>query len=444
MSGVAGGVDRAPAWLAIAVRGVLSELTSVERGLLLDRRTREEPGVRDAVRQIVADVCARGDAALRDMARDYDGVELSDLEVPRARWDAAVDALSAPVRDALERAASNLERFHAAGLPGDVTLETEPGVSLTRRFAPVDRAGVYAPGGLAAYPSSVLMGAVAARAAGVREVVVCSPPGPTGAPPQAVLAAAAIAGASRLFAVGGAGAVAAMAFGTESVPRCAAVVGPGNRWVTEAKRQVAGEVIIDSPAGPSEVLVVAESGASAQLIAAELLAQAEHDPDAAVAFVTPSGLLLDAVELELEAQVAGAPRRDVIESALAGRGALLLARDLDEALDFAEAYAAEHLALYTKSPERDALRVPSAGTVCLGDPSSVVFGDYLTGANHVLPTAGWARSRSCLSALTFLRSWNVQQLTAEAASRLSLATEALALEEGLPSHAAAARLRGVR
>jgi histidinol dehydrogenase len=258
-----------------------------------------------------------------------------------------------------------------------------------------------------------------------------------------VLAAAATAGAARLFAVGGAGAVAAMAFGTESIPRCSAVVGPGNRWVTEAKRQIAGEVIIDSPAGPSEVLVVAESGASAQLVAAELLAQAEHDPDAAVALVTPSGLLLDAVEIELEAQVAGAPRRDVIESALAGRGALLLARDLDEALDFAEAYAAEHLALYTHAPERDALRVRSAGTVCLGEPSSVVFGDYLTGANHVLPTAGWARSRSGLSALTFLRSWNVQRLTAEAAARLSLATEALALEEGLPSHAAAARLRGL-
>jgi histidinol dehydrogenase len=429
--------------LSVAVRGALSELSAEQRALLLDRRAREEPSVRDEVRRIIDDVCARGDAALREMARLYDRVELEALEVPRRAWDAARDALDAPVREALERAASNIERFHSAGLPSDVTLETEPGVLLTRRYAPVERAGVYAPGGRAAYPSSVLMGVVAARAGGVREVIVCSPPDATGSPPRAVLAAAAVAGASRLFAIGGAGAVAAMAFGTASVPRCAAVVGPGNRWVTEAKRQIAGDVIIDSPAGPSEVLVVAESGASAQMIAAELVAQAEHDPDAAVGFVTPSGLLLEAVEMELEAQVAGAPRRDVIEAALAGRGALLLARDLDEALAFAEAYAPEHLAVYTKAPERDAARVRSAGTVCLGEPSSVVFGDYLSGANHVLPTAGASRSRSGLSALTFLRSWTVQQLTAEAASRLSLATEALALEEGLPSHGAAARLRGL-
>jgi len=323
-----------------------------------------------------------------------------------------------------------------------VIVETEPGVRLTRRFAPLERVGVYAPGGRAAYPSSVLMGVVAARAAGVGEVIVCSPPGPEGEPPVAVLAALAIAGADRLFALGGAGAVAAMAFGTESVPRCDAVVGPGNRWVDEAKRQVAGEVLIDAPAGPSEVLVVAEEGADPGRVAAELVAQAEHDPDAAVVLVTTSPELLAAVEEALARQVAAAPRRDTVLAALATRGALLLADDLDQALAFARAYAPEHLALYTGDPAGDLAAVPTAGTVFLGEASAVAFGDYLTGANHVLPTAGASRSWSGLSALTFLRSWTVQEVTPEAARALAGDAGTLAEAEGLPAHAAAARLRG--
>jgi histidinol dehydrogenase len=232
-----------------------------------------------------------------------------------------------------------------------------------------------------------------------------------------------------------------MAFGTESVPRCAAVVGPGNRWVVEAKRQVAGEVRIDAPAGPSEVLVVADGDASAERVAAELLAQAEHDADAAVALVTPSESLLRAVEEALLRQLAVAPRREIAEAALASRGALVRARDLGEALDFAESYAPEHLALHTRTAARDAGRIRSAGTIFVGADSSVAFGDYLTGANHVLPTAGASRSWSALSAHTFLRAYTVQEVTTEAAARLAEATETLALAEGLPAHAAAARMR---
>jgi histidinol dehydrogenase len=376
------------------------------------------------------------------MARTFDRVELDSLELPRRRWDSAASSLDPAVREALQRAARNIELFHRAQLPPEVTVETEPGVRLTQRFAPLARVGVYAPGGSAAYPSSVLMGVVAARAAGVDDVVVCSPPGRTGAPPDSVLAAAAIGGATRLFALGGAGAIAAMAFGTESVPRCAAVVGPGNRWVVEAKRQVAGEVRIDAPAGPSEVLVVADEGADAERVAAELIAQAEHDPDAAVALATPSESLLRAVEEALLRQLAVAPRREVAEAALASRGALLLARDLGEALDFADQYAPEHLALHTRTAARDAERILSAGTIFLGAESSVAFGDYLTGANHVLPTAGASRSWSTLSAHTFLRAYTVQEITSAAAERLAEATQALALAEGLPAHAAAARMRG--
>jgi histidinol dehydrogenase len=257
-----------------------------------------------------------------------------------------------------------------------------------------------------------------------------------------VLAAAALAGATRLFAAGGAGAIAAMAYGTATVPRCAAVVGPGNRWVLEAKRQIAGEVVIDAPAGPSEVLVVAEAGAAdPERVAAELVAQAEHDPDAAVVLVTPSASLLAEVRAALDRQVAATPRRRTVAAALAGGGALLLTRDLDEALAFAEAYAAEHLALYTRDPAADLARITSAGTVFLGDAASVAFGDYVTGANHVLPTAGAARSHSGLSTLTFMRSFTWQRVTPAAAAGLAPVVADLARAENLPAHAEAALLR---
>lgn len=427
----------------IAVEGDVAGLSDAQRRLLLQRRPSDEGDVQAATRDLLARVRRDGDAALFDFARRFDGVTLPALEVPRECWGEALESLDADVTAALSRAARNIEAFHRAQIPADVELEVEPGVRLGRVFVPLEAVGVYAPGGRAAYPSSVLMGVVPARAAGVGEIVVCSPPGPDGLPSAVVQAAAAIGGATRLFAVGGAGAVGAMAFGTASVPRCAAVVGPGNRWVLEAKRQVAGEVIIDSPAGPSEVLVVADEGcAPPRWLAAELVAQAEHDPDAAVAFVTTSPSLLEAVRRELAAQVARAPRADVVREALATCGALLLARNHDEMLAFTEAYAAEHLSLCTRDPHADRRRIRTAGTVFLGGPSSVAYGDYMTGANHVLPTAGTARSFSGLGVLDFLRSYTWQELTPEAAADMAGPVAALAEAEGLPGHAAAVRLRG--
>ncbi|HEX9887251.1 MAG TPA: histidinol dehydrogenase [Longimicrobiales bacterium] len=423
------------------MKGRIAELTPEQRAVLMERRPADEPEIQDSVRGILADVVRRGNQALLEMASRFDGVELHALEVPRAAWNRALDALDPEVRSALERAARNIEAFHRAQVPEELILETEPGVRLGRRYVPLDVVGVYAPGGRAAYPSSVLMGVVPARTAGVRDIVVCSPPGPGGLPPGAVLAAAALAGADRLFAVGGAGAVAAMAYGTASIPRCDAVVGPGNRWVIEAKRQVAGRVVIDSPAGPSEVLVVADATADPELLAAELVAQAEHDPDAAVALVTTSPELLNAVSESLARQVRRAPRRDVIETALARRGALLLADDRAEALAFARDYAPEHLALYTTAPMDDLAEVPTAGTAFLGPASSVAHGDYLTGANHVLPTAGTSRSFSGLSALHFLRSYTWQEVSPEAAAGLAEDVAVLAGAEGLPGHGDAARLR---
>ena len=425
----------------IAVRGRLADLTPAERSLLLDRRPADEPEVRAQVAGLLAQVRARGDAALVEMAKRFDRVELTALEVPRARWENALVALDESVRAALERAAKNIATFHRAQLPAELTVEVEPGVWLGRRFGPLTAVGVYAPGGRASYPSSVLMGVVPARVAGVEEIVVCSPPGPEGTPPPAVLAAAALAGATRVFALGGAGAVGAMAFGTATVPRCDAVVGPGNRWVLEAKRQVAGEVRIDSPAGPSELLVVADETADADLIAAELVAQAEHDPDAAVALVTTHGPLMEAVAAALGRRIAAAPRREVVAAALATRGALLVADSVADALRFTDAYAPEHLLVLTRDAAADATRVRTAGTIFIGPGSAVAFGDYMTGANHVLPTAGSGRSFSGLSALDFLRSWTFQDVTPAAARALAADTACLAEAEGLPGHAAAARLR---
>ena len=428
--------------VSLAVDALLSELSGAQRARLLDRRPEGEAELRDQVADILADVRSRGDEALREMARRYDGVELDELEVPRERWKEALEATDPGVREALEQAARNVEIFHKAQVPDRVEVAVSDGVTLGRDTVPVSRAGVYVPGGRAAYPSSVVMGVVPARAAGVREVVVCSPPGPDGLPPRAVLAACAVSGADRLFALGGAGAIGALVFGTGSVPRVDVVVGPGNRWVTEAKRQIAGEVPIDGPAGPSEVLVVAEEGAAdAVFVAGELVAQAEHDPDAAVAFVTPSESLLDEVRLALAREVEATPRRTVVEDALRANGALLLARDLEEALSFADDYAPEHLALYTRDPRRDLGAVRNAGTVFLGEPATVAFGDYMTGANHVLPTGGRARSFSGLSTEHFLRSFTWQEITAEGARHLSDPVRRLAEAEGLPAHARAAALR---
>ena len=427
--------------MTVAVRARLDALTGEDETKLFDRGRAADPDVVRSVSETIADVRARGDAALGDAALRYDGVSLDALEVPRAAWAAAADRLDPDVRAALAGAADAIARFHAAQLPTALEVEVRPGVRLGRRADPLGRVGVYAPGGRAAYPSSVLMGVVPAKVAGVPEVVVCSPPGPHGRPPDAVLAASHIAGADRLFALGGAGAIAALAYGTATVPRVDKVVGPGNAYVTEAKRQLTGAIAIDCPAGPSEVLIIADASADAALIALEMVAQAEHDPDAAAVLVTTDERQLPAVAAALERAVARAPRRDIIAASLAARGALLHAASPDEAIAFANRYAPEHLLVLLANPRACLAQVRSAGTVFLGEASSVVFGDYTTGANHVLPTAGLARAYSGLSTHDFLRWTTYQELTAAGAQALAAPTAALATAEGLPGHAEAARRR---
>lgn len=423
------------------VRGPLSGLEPAAVTHLLERDLGDEGRVGDLVAELIDEVRARGDDALMDMAERFDGVKLDALEVPREAWDEALAGLSDLVRTALERAARNIRTFHAAQVPGEVSVEVEPGVRVTRVSVPVERAGVYAPGGRAAYPSSVLMGVVPARAAGVREVVVCSPPGPDGRPPAEVLAACAIGGADRLFAIGGAGAVAALAYGTGSVPRVDAIVGPGNRWVTEAKAQVAGDVVIDSPAGPSEVLVLADDTADPWLVATELMAQAEHDPDAACVLVTTSERVAQETEVALTRQLTGTSRAEICRQAFAAAGAILTADSLDEAIDFTVRWAPEHLSVMTADAAAVARRVPTAGTTFVGGFASVAYGDYMTGGNHVLPTAGRARSFSGLSTAHFLRSYTIQEIDEKGAASLAGDVAVLAEAEGLPAHAAAALAR---
>ena len=391
---------------------------------------------------IIQDVTNRGDLALRELARRHDGVELDELEVPEEEWDRALDELDPAVRAALERAERNIASYHAATKPRGLTVEVEPGVRVSQHWDALESVGVYAPGGRAAYPSSVLMGAVPARVAGVGEVIVCSPPGRGGLPPEAVLAACSLAGVSRLFALGGAGAIAAMANGTQTVPTVLAIVGPGNAWVTEAKRQVRDRVRIDSLAGPSEVLVVADETADPHLIALELTSQAEHDPEASCVLVTTSGDLAYSVDKELPSVIEDSPRKEIIHAALAARGGILVADGIREAFGFASWYAPEHLVVIAQGAEELVLEGrPDAGSIFIGPHSSVCFGDYLTGANHVLPTGRQAEVESGLSTRDFMRSWTMQSLTAGAAARLADDVAVLAEAEGLPAHADAARAR---
>lgn len=419
--------------------GSISSLSLADRNALFDRTARVEENVGERVSAIIAEVRRRGDDALHEMARTFDGVTLDSLEVPVQRLTRALDALDSPLRRAMERARDNIAAVHRAFAPSCAEFEPEPGIVIGRRPDPLQRVGVYAPGGRATYPSSVLMGAVPARVAGVAEIILCSPPGANGAPSDAVLAAARLAGVDRVFAVGGAGAIAAMALGTESVPRVDRIVGPGNAFVSTAKAQLAGIVGIDSPAGPSELLVIADGSANARDVAMELAAQAEHDPQASVVAITIGDALARDIERELCIAAREAPRAEIVSAALVGQGAILSARDLDEAITFANAYAAEHLWLVTRDDEAVLARVRSVGTVFVGRHASVAFGDYMSGANHVLPTGGAARAYSGLSPLDFVRWTTYQRFTESAARGLADDVAVFATAESLPGHARAAR-----
>jgi histidinol dehydrogenase len=426
--------------LSFAATGALTSLDAAATRALFDRSTSTDDSVRERTTSVIARVRREGDSALFSLASELDDVQLESLEVPRARWSAALDALGPALRRALERAAQNITGVHEAFRPTAMEVVTADGAVIGRRPDALARVGVYAPGGRATYPSSLLMGVIPARVAGVGEVIVCSPPNASGSPSDVLLAAAAIAGADRVFAIGGAGAVAALAYGTATVPAVDRIVGPGNAYVAEAKLQVSGIVGIDSPAGPSELLIVADASASAPVLAREMLAQAEHDPVAAVVLVTDSASLAEAVRRELASRIDAEPRAAIIRQAFASRGGILVAASLAEAVTFANRWAAEHLLLAVDATVQDELlaTLRGAGTIFVGESSSVAFGDYMSGANHVLPTGGMSRIWSGLSTMDFVRWTTWQRITPDAARALASDVGVFAAAEGLPAHAAAA------
>jgi len=393
---------------------------------------------RGDARDIVHSVREEGDVALRRFASEFDGVEVGNLDVTD-QAERAAEELDPAVLEAIEQAEANIRAFHEHQRPEDWR-ETVDGRELGRRFRPLARAGVYVPGGTAAYPSSALMGVVPADVAGVEHIAVATPPAEE--LPAATLAAAHVAGADSIYQVGGAQAIAGLAYGTETLPACDVVVGPGNRWVAAAKAEVRGDVEIDMIAGPSEVLVLADDTAEPELVAAELLAQAEHDTDASVAAVTADADLAEAVVAAADRQAGEREREEIIRGAFeTPASGVFLARSTSEAVLFADEYAVEHLAIIAENDEELLDRIDSAGSVFLGPNSPVAAGDYASGPNHVLPTGGNARRVGGLSVETFLRSTTVQRLSAEGLADVADAVTRLASTEGLEAHAASVERR---
>jgi histidinol dehydrogenase len=401
-----------------------------------------EPEVVRQVDEILAAVRERGDPALLEYAARFDGYrgDAAGLRVTDAEWRAE-RLVDEETRAALAYAAARIERFHKEATPRSWRIGDEHGSVLGQEVRPLARVGLYVPGGRAAYPSTVLMTAVPARVAGVPEIVLVTPPGPDGSVSPVVLAAARLGGVTAAYRLGGAQAIAALAYGTSTIPRVDKIVGPGNVYVALAKQRVFGQVGIDMVAGPSEVIVVADSSASPAWVAADLLAQAEHDPRARAILITDAPPLADAVAAAVRAQLETLSRREIARAALAAHGALVLVADLDQAVDLASRLAPEHLELQVADPERLLPHVQHAGAIFLGRFSPEVVGDYVAGPNHVLPTAGTARFSSPLGPEDFVKRSSVIAYTPRGLAAALPAVRALARAEGLQAHGAAAEIR---
>ncbi|CTP82484.1 histidinol dehydrogenase [Xanthomonas translucens pv. arrhenatheri] len=397
---------------------------------------------RAAVAQLLDEVRSRGDAALREITARFDGVVLQRFEVGADEFAAAEAAVPAVLREAMAQAAARIETFHRAGMAQPYAVETAPGVVCERVVRPIGRVGLYVPAGSAPLPSTALMLCVPAALAGCREVVLCTPPRADGSADPAVLVAAKLTGVDRVFKLGGAQAIAAMGFGTASVPSCDKLFGPGNGYVTEAKQQLAqaGVAAIDMPAGPSEVLVIADVGADAAFVAADLLSQAEHGPDSQVLLLSDSAELIDAVEDEIERQLATLPRAAIARQALAA-SRLIQVGTLEDAFAISNRYAPEHLILALREPRAWLERVEAAGSVFLGDFTPEALGDYCSGTNHVLPTNGAARAYSGVSVASFQNFVSVQSASRAGIAAIGACAVTMARAEGLDAHANAVALR---
>ncbi len=395
------------------------------------------------VARIVAAVRERGDDALREFSAAYDGCALDALEVTEAEFAAAEAALDPALKAAIDEAAARIEHYHRATASKPVAVETAPGVRLERIVRPINRVGLYVPAGTAPLPSTALMLGVPARVAGCRSVVLCSPARADGNCDAAVLYAARVTGVHRVFKIGGAQAIAAMAYGTDSVPRCDKLFGPGNAWVTEAKLQVsvdAGGASIDMPAGPSEVLVIADAQASPVFVAADLLSQAEHGPDSQVILLSPSTELITKVAAEVERQRALLPRSQIAEKSLA-QSRLIAVDSLAQAVEVSNRYAPEHLIVQVQDPHALLDGIESAGAVFLGEWAPESLGDYCSGSNHVLPTYGHARSYSGVSVSSFQKQITVQDVSAAGLRAIGPCAATLAAAEQLEAHRRAVTLR---
>ena len=424
-------------------RRTMATVDDVPEGLLrsIERVFEEALTPEAAVARLLADVRADGDVALRTWTYRIDGIHPGALEVPKVKWTEAYAALAPEMREALERATSRVRDFHARQpIPNWTT--GEMGGVLGQRFVPLERVGVYVPGGTAPLPSSLLMAVIPARVAGVEEVIVCTPADrETGEPSPLILAAAHVAGVDRVFALGGALAVAALAFGTETVPHVDKVVGAGGLFTTLAKRQVYGIVGLDGLYGPTETVIVADDTATPAWVAADLLAQAEHDDLATAILLTPSRMLATAVQAEVARQAENLTRSEVVATSLAQQGGIVITPDLATAVHLADQFAPEHLCLSVDEPEMWASRIRNAGGIFLGEHSFEVLGDYVAGPSHIMPTGGTARFKGPVNVLDFVKLINIIGLDAATAETLAADADLLATAESLTAHAAAARYR---
>lgn len=414
--------------------------TKPEWPILVERSLPDDSAIEARVENIINEVKEGGDDAVRRLIKDIDGVELSSLEVTDAERREAFDLVPQELKNAISNAVRNITLFHMAQRFEPVRVETSPGVLCVQRAVPIRRVGLYAPGGTAPLFSTVLMLAAPAKVAGCEEVILCTPANREGKVAPAVLYAAMICGVHRVFKVGGAQAVAAMAYGTDTIPAVDKIFGPGNRYVTKAKEIVSRKVAIDMPAGPSEVLVVADETAVPAFVASDLLSQAEHGTDSQAILVCSSEAVADAVCVELEAQLAKLSRRDIAIKALANSRVVVLPEN-DDRIEFVNLYAPEHLIISTRDPWGVSARVTAAGSVFIGNYTPESAGDYASGTNHTLPTSGWARSHSGVNLDSFVRKITYQEITREGIEALSKIIIPMAEAEGLDAHAQAAAIR---
>ena len=405
-------------------------------------RTLPTDNVTDIVAGILADVRARGDEALLDYTRRFDKAELTTLAVTPEEIAAGVAQVDPAFLAVLEKAAANIRRFHEAQKRTGFLLNDTPGVVMGQKIIPLDRAGLYVPGGTAAYPSTVLMDAIPAKIAGVGELIMVTPPRADGTVNPVILAAASVAGVDRIFKVGGAQAVAALAYGTQSVPRVDKIVGPGNAFVAEAKKQVYGKVAIDMIAGPSEILIVADGKSEPRCVAADLLSQAEHDRNASAVLVTDSAALAAAVQAELERQIPLLERAEIARAAIDNNGKIIVADSVAQAIEVSNEIAPEHLELCLDAPFDWLDRVRHAGSVFMGRHCPEALGDYLAGPNHTLPTGGTARFSSPLSVDDFVKKTQYTYFTRDALAAVAEDVAYFARQEGLTAHARSAVIRG--